>query len=79
MNRREFIAASAAALALPATSFGADAPPVFQQRGYYLCFMRMPTFGLARGPVVIDGEPVEWGGMYNHPACGGTGVSQRFV
>ena len=38
-----------------------------------------PPFGLARGPVLIDGDPVEWGGMHEHPACGGTGVNQRFV
>ena len=36
-------------------------------------------FGLARGPVVIDGDPVQWGGMHDHPACGRTGVNQRFV
>ena len=50
MNRREFIASATVAtsvLTLPTGTFSADAQPVFQQRGYYLCFMRMPTFGLA--------------------------------
>ncbi|HXT38450.1 MAG TPA: hypothetical protein VN887_00360 [Candidatus Angelobacter sp.] len=50
MNRRRFITtttAATSALALPALSFGAQPRPVFAQRGYYLCFMRMPTFGLA--------------------------------
>ena len=55
MNRREFIATSAAALALPAVGFGADTPRVFQQRGFYLCFMRMPTFGLTVWKEILDG------------------------
>ena len=56
MNRREFIVTSAAAaLAFPAISVGADARPAFQQRGYYLCFMRMPTFGLAVWKEILDG------------------------
>ena len=59
MNRREFIAASAAALTLPAISFGADAPPVFSQRGYYLCFMRMPTFGLEVWREILDGAAAD--------------------
>ena len=54
MNRRKFIAATSAALALPAISFGANAPPVFPQRGYYLCFMRMPAFGLAVWREILD-------------------------
>jgi len=41
MNRREFLATTAAALALPSIGTGADARPVFAHRGYYLCFMRM--------------------------------------
>ncbi len=57
MNRRHFITATAsglAALAVPATTHGAETIPVFQQRGYYLCFMRMPTFGLAVWREIID-------------------------
>ena len=57
MNRRNFLATTTtatAALALPMVGFGADAPPVFQQRGYYLCFMRMPTFGLAVWKEILD-------------------------
>ena len=55
MNRREFIATAAtAALALPAVGIGAEEKPVFQQRGYYLCFMRMPTFGLLVWREIID-------------------------
>lgn len=58
MNRRGFIAASAAsaaALALPAALRGAGPMPVFRQRGYYLCFMRMPTFGLQVWREIVDG------------------------
>lgn len=56
LNRRRFIttsAASAAALAWPGTAI-AGAQPVFSQRGYYLCFMRMPTFGLAVWREILD-------------------------
>ncbi|MBI4661770.1 MAG: hypothetical protein HY735_23355 [Verrucomicrobia bacterium] len=58
MNRREFITATAttaAALALPAAGVGADAKPVSQRRGYYLCFMRMPTFGPEVWREILDG------------------------
>jgi hypothetical protein len=55
MNRRTFIATTAAALAWPTLNFGAEATPVFQQRGYYLCFMRMPTVGLAVWKEILDG------------------------
>ena len=55
MNRREFIATAAtAALTLPAVGFSAEVRLVFQQRGYYLCFMRMPTFGLAVWKEILD-------------------------
>jgi hypothetical protein len=57
MNRRRFIAASAAsaaALALPRRAVGAAAKPTLAQRGYYLCFMRMPTFGLAVWREILD-------------------------
>ena len=57
MNRRNFLATTSgatAALTLPMVGFGADAKPVFQQRGYYLCFMRMPTFGLTVWKEILD-------------------------
>jgi hypothetical protein len=55
MNRREFIATiTAAALALPSLANGAVAAPVFARRGYYLCLMRMPTFGLAVWREILD-------------------------
>mgnify|MGYP000997374261 CR=1 FL=1 len=54
MNRREFIAASVAGLASPGFAFGLDQRPVLAQRGYYLCFMRMPTFGLAVWKRIIE-------------------------
>ncbi len=58
MTRREFMAGSAvwgAALSLPTALQGAEAPPVFPSRGYYLCFMRMPTFGLPVWRAILDG------------------------
>ena len=58
MNRRQFInrtLAGAGALVLPARAFAAENRLPFQQRGYYLCFMRMPTFGLAVWREIIDG------------------------
>lgn len=54
MNRREFLATTAGALALPCVGIGADASPVFAHRGYYLCFMRMPTFGLKVWREILD-------------------------
>ena len=57
MNRREFCAmtaAGAAVAASPPAGFSAGAPPVFQQRGYYLCFMRMPTLGLGVWEEILD-------------------------
>ena len=43
------------AISLVATgAFSAEAQPVFRQRGYYLCFMRMPTFGLAVWKEILD-------------------------
>ncbi len=47
MNRCQFIASTALSACLPALGFAAETKPVFPQRGYYLCLMRMPTFGLA--------------------------------
>ncbi len=55
LTRRQFVAATAAAaFALPVAGLGADVPPVFQQRSYYLCFMRMPTFGLPVWKETLD-------------------------
>ena len=55
MNRRQFIAATTtAAFVAPGIGFGAESKPVFQQRGYYLCFMRMPTFGLQVWREILD-------------------------
>lgn len=57
MNRRHFIvtaATGAAALALPEPGHGAEVEPVFRQRGYYLCLMRMPTFGLEVWREILD-------------------------
>ena len=64
-NRREFLQATTSAgavlalggsgaLASPASRRGAAGRPVFAQRGYYLCFMRMPTFGLAVWKEILD-------------------------
>jgi hypothetical protein len=55
MNRRRFIASAAtAALAVPALGFGVEFKAVLEQRGYYLCFMRMPTFGLEVWREILD-------------------------
>ncbi len=54
MNRREFIATTALAACGPSLGFAAEMKPVFAQRGYYLCFMRMPTFGLAVWKEILD-------------------------
>jgi hypothetical protein len=59
MRRRQFIASTSttvAALTLPAMGFGAvRETPIFIARGYYLCFMRMPTFGLRVWMEILDG------------------------
>jgi len=54
VNRRQFFATTATALAAPLAGVTAEAKPVFQQRGYYLCFMRMPTFGLPVWREILD-------------------------
>ncbi len=74
MNRRGFISTTTAALALPVAGFGADARPTFQQRGYYLCFMRMPTFGLAVWKEILDGE-----GLMHDDHCNSTIADSRLV
>ena len=41
-------------------AFGAEPPNVpqspFQERGYYITFMRMPTYDLAAWKRIVDGE-----------------------
>ena len=59
MNRRAFITATATALVVPAIGLGAAAEPVFQQRGYYLCLMRLPTFGLEVWREILDGAAAD--------------------
>jgi hypothetical protein len=57
VNRREFITAAAAAAALTLPASGAKAQknsPAFVTRGYYLSFMRMPTFGLKVWKEILD-------------------------
>jgi hypothetical protein len=54
MNRRAFISTATVALASPTLCFSGETKPVFAQRGYYLCFMRMPTFGLAVWREIVD-------------------------
>jgi len=61
MTRRQLIATAAAAAgpALPSTLFSAEIPRVFAQRGYYLCFMRMHTFGLRVWQEILDGAAAD--------------------
>src|SRR5882672_4923242 len=54
MNRRAFIARTTAAISLPVLLSGAGPAPALEQRGYYLCFMRMPTFGLKVWREILD-------------------------
>jgi hypothetical protein len=54
MNRREFICTAAGALTAPAFGFAGESGSAFRQRGYYLCFMRMPTFGLLVWREILD-------------------------
>lgn len=57
MNRRQFIVAagaSVAGLAIPPRMEADHPKPPFQNCGYYLCFMRMPTFGLAAWKEILD-------------------------
>ncbi len=57
MNRRTFIARSAAvaaALTMPPRICAAELPAALKDRGYYLCFMRMPTFGLAVWKEILE-------------------------
>src|SRR5688500_3393438 len=55
-SRRSFLgsaAAATAALAARPTGLRAAEPP-FADRGYYLTFMRMPTFGLPQWKQIVD-------------------------
>src|SRR5678815_153110 len=61
-NRREFLAACLAGagtlnLGLPmfgASAAAAKAASPFTQRGYYITFMRMPTYGRAQWRRILD-------------------------
>lgn len=54
MNRRTFITTTTTALALPMFGAVPSTRPIFSERGYYLCFMRMPTFGLVVWREILD-------------------------
>ncbi|MCC7373836.1 MAG: hypothetical protein IT581_04205 [Verrucomicrobiales bacterium] len=54
MNRRTFLQAGSGMLLLPLLSRAGQPSPEFQHRGYYLCFMRMPTFGLKVWREILD-------------------------
>src|SRR5882762_7598539 len=57
ITRRVFVAAGGLALAaITRKSFASPATSqsAFQQRGYYITFMRMPTYGLAAWKQAID-------------------------
>lgn len=57
-TRRCFLTAAIASLVpgrmAAATQTASPAAAVFQHRGYYLCFMRMPTFGLKVWREILD-------------------------
>ncbi len=78
MNRRQFIATTAAATVfVPRKAFSAQTQPAFQKRGYYLCFMRMPTFGLAVWRDILDAVS-EDGGNTTILWMGGAFRSKKF-
>ncbi len=58
MTRRQWTTSAAAAAGgaflLPLRLHGAEAAPVFAHRGYYICFMRLPTFGLSVWQEIIN-------------------------
>ena len=58
INRRDLLRLAGSAgliAALPSLSSTAtDSPQVFTDRGYYITFMRMPTYGLAQWKQIID-------------------------
>jgi hypothetical protein len=61
LTRRQFVAfaAAAASAGRPAARLRAAVQPVFRERGYYLCFMRMPTFGLRVWKQILDDAAVD--------------------
>ena len=77
MNRRAYMATTATALALPFPGVAAEPAPVFRQRGYYLCFMRMRTCGLAAWREILDAVS-EDGGNTVILWMGGAFRSQKF-
>ncbi len=79
-TRRRFIGAtalSASALAWTAPSPNASSRPPFRERGYYLCFMRMPTFGLVVWRRIVDAV-AEDGGNHVILWMGGAFRSKKF-
>jgi len=46
--------ASVAGMLCARDAVGAEAKGGFEQRGYYITFMRMPTFGLAAWKAAVD-------------------------
>jgi hypothetical protein len=59
MKRRRFLAGTTVALvSRPVTSVAAPAP-VLQHRGFYLCFMRLPTLELDVWREIIDGTAAD--------------------
>lgn len=55
MTRREFISSASAAVAtLTVGATAAPARELLAHRGYYLCLMRMPTFGLRVWKEIVD-------------------------
>jgi hypothetical protein len=62
VNRRQFIASAATtAMCVPSMASGTETSAVFSQRGYYLCFMRTPTFGLKVWREILDGVAEDGG------------------
>ena len=57
LSRREFLmagGASVAGMVCAGDMLGAEVRGAFEQRGYYITFMRMPTFGLEAWKLAID-------------------------
>jgi hypothetical protein len=57
LSRRQFLAAGGAlvgGMACAGRALGVEPKDVFEQRGYYITFMRMPTFGLAAWKAAVD-------------------------
>src|SRR4030095_7157503 len=57
ISRREFVVAGGAwvgGMACAGMGFGVESKDAFQQRGYYITFMRMPTFELEAWKSAVD-------------------------